>query len=69
MQNAGFNMEKLTSLQVRISESDKESIELAAEICGISVSVWVRERLRKTARIELQSAGIKVPFLEDVGRK
>ena len=58
-------MEKLSSLQVRLSDGDKRSIELAAEISGISVSAWVRERLRKNARIELQASGVKVPFLEE----
>ena len=57
---------KAYNLQVRLSQAEKESIKLAAEAAGLSVSSWLRDRLRKAARTELQASGQKVPFLESV---
>lgn len=53
-------------IQIRVTPSEKASFERAAEVNGLSISAWVRERLRKDARLELQSSGMKVPFLADV---
>jgi uncharacterized protein (DUF1778 family) len=58
--------EKTEILQVRVTGSEKASFERAAEISGLSISSWVRERLRKNSRIELQSSGLKVPFMADI---
>lgn len=52
-------------LQIRITASEKEGFELAAALAGISLSSWVRERLRLTAIRELESAGRRVPFVPD----
>lgn len=52
------------NLQVRLSQAEKEALKLAADAAGLSVSSWLRDRLRKAARMELQSSGKKVPFLE-----
>lgn len=52
------------NLQVRMPVSERDSYKAAAEVSGLSVSSWVRDRLRKASRQELQSAGIKVPFLD-----
>ena len=52
-------------LDVRLDAPEKESFKIAAEIAGLSVAAWVRERLRAAAREELYSAGRKVPFLEN----
>ena len=53
-------------LQIRISDSEKEGFELAALLAGISLSSWVRERLRLTAIRELESAGRRVPFVPEM---
>jgi uncharacterized protein (DUF1778 family) len=53
-------------LQIRITESEKEGFELAAALAGVSLSSWVRERLRLTAIRELESAGRRVPFVPDI---
>jgi predicted HicB family RNase H-like nuclease len=53
-------------LQIRISDTEKEGFELAAALAGISLSSWVRERLRLTAIRELEGAGRKVPFVPDI---
>jgi hypothetical protein len=53
-------------LQIRVSDSEKEGFELAAALAGISLSSWVRERLRLTAIRELEGAGRRVPFVAPV---
>jgi hypothetical protein len=53
-------------LQIRITDSEKEGFELAAALAGISLSSWVRERLRLTAIRELESAGRRVPFVPEI---
>ena len=53
-------------LQIRISDLEKEGFELAAVLAGISLSSWVRERLRLASIRELEGAGRKVPFVPEV---
>ena len=57
---------KTENLMIRVTDSEKEGFELAAILAGISLSSWVRERLRLSAIRELESAGRKVPFVPDV---
>jgi hypothetical protein len=58
--------QKTESLLVRITGSEKEGFELASALAGISLSSWVRERLRLTAIRELESAGRRVPFVPEI---
>jgi len=53
-------------LQIRLTNAEKEGFELAAALAGISLSSWVRERLRLTAIRELEGAGRRVPFIPAV---
>ena len=53
-------------MQVRMSAAEKASFDLAADAAGISLSSWVRARLRTAALVELQLAGVKVPFVEAI---
>jgi hypothetical protein len=53
-------------LQIRVTDSEKEGFELAAMLAGISVSSWVRERLRLSAIRELEGAGRRVPFVPEI---
>jgi hypothetical protein len=57
---------KTEILQIRVTDSEKEGFELAAVLAGISLSSWVRERLRLTAIRELESAGRRVPFVPEI---
>jgi uncharacterized protein (DUF1778 family) len=50
-------------MHLRLSPVEKSAFERAAELAGLSLSAWVRERLRETARKELQAEGEVVPFL------
>jgi len=57
---------KSETLQIRITEEEKQGFEIAAMLSGISLSSWVRERLRLSAIRELEGAGKRVPFVPDI---
>ena len=59
-------MEKKTgNLLIRLSPDEKTAFETAASIAGISISSWVRERLRRACVRELEDTGLQVPFLRE----
>ena len=51
-------------LEVRCEEAEKEAFRTAAEAAGLPLSGWIRERLRKVARKELEDMGMPVAFLD-----
>ncbi len=53
-------------IKIRVENSEKEGFEEAAMLAGISLSSWVRERLRLSAIRELEGAGRRVPFVPDI---
>jgi predicted HicB family RNase H-like nuclease len=55
---------KKESFKVRVTESEKRAFHMAADRAGIPMSAWMRERLRRAAIKELESAGEKIPFLQ-----
>ena len=57
---------KTETLQIRLTTAEKAGFELAAELAGIPISSWVRERLRLTAIRELESAGRSIPFVAEI---
>jgi len=50
-------------MQIRLSAAEKQGFVDAAELCGQSVSVWLRDQMRRTAQQQLQEAGRAVPWL------
>lgn len=58
--------EKTKIVQVRVSASEKAGFAEAADIAGISLSSWVRERLRAAAIRELEGAGRRAPFVPSI---
>ena len=56
-------MAKEQVLQIRLSDVEKQGFQAAAEVAGIPLSSWVRERLRLAAIRDLESAGQKIPFI------
>lgn len=56
-------MAKEQVLQIRLDELEKQGFVAAAELAGIPLSSWVRERLRVAAIRELEGAGFKIPFI------
>jgi uncharacterized protein (DUF1778 family) len=55
---------KTRYLQVRVTDPEKAAFDAAADLAGLDMSAWVRERLRLLARKELIGGGRQVPFLE-----
>jgi len=51
------------TLDVRVMPAEKEAFKAAAELAGMPVSMWVRDRLRTASRKELDAAGQTIPFL------
>ncbi len=50
-------------MELRLDASEKRAFRDAAELAGMALSVWVRERLRRAARKELEDAEKSVAFL------
>ena len=64
-QRKGSDKLKSTKLLVRLHPDEKQAFAVAADLAGIAVSAWVRERLRWAAIKELQAADRQVPFLAE----
>lgn len=60
---------KSKQLLVRLEPDEKEAFADAAELAGIPLSAWVRERLRKAARQELEEARLPIAFLSHVAKE
>lgn len=54
---------KSEGILLRLDAQEKQGFRSAAELAGIPVAVWMRERLRTVARKELVEAGMAIPFL------
>lgn len=50
-------------LELRLTENEKRAFQEAAHISGISMSTWVRERLRRAVIRELEEAGRPATYL------
>lgn len=59
-------MAKSELLQIRLDEREKRGFQAAADLAGIPLSSWVRERLRLAAIRDLESGGQQIPFLEPI---
>jgi len=59
----GSDKVKSGRLNIRLSETEKAAFNDAAELSGLELSAWIRERLRTVARKELESVGREVAFL------
>jgi predicted HicB family RNase H-like nuclease len=53
-------------IPVRVNRAEKESFQQCADLAGVSLSSWVRERLRMAAIHDLERAGRPIPFVEAV---
>jgi hypothetical protein len=49
---------------MRIEVTEKQAFQEAATLAGLGLSAWIRERLRRVARNELEEFGRPVPFLK-----
>jgi uncharacterized protein (DUF1778 family) len=50
-------------MQIRVTAAEKQAFADAAELDGKDLSEWVRDRLRRLAKEELDEAGRPVAFL------
>lgn len=57
---------KTVRIEVRATDDEKSAFQDAADLAGVPLSAWVRERLRKAARTELEAAGRKIAFLQAI---
>lgn len=55
--------ERTERMEIRLEASEKEAFQRAADATGTTLSSWIRERLRRAAKADLQAAGEAVPFL------
>jgi hypothetical protein len=55
---------KSESLLLRLEPREKQAFANAAKIAGAPLSVWIRERLRWAATLELEAAAKPIPFLD-----
>ena len=53
------------NLLIRLEPNEKEAFKDAAGLAGMSLSAWVRQRLRQVATRELKSAAHPIPFLKN----
>lgn len=58
---------KTDIIRLRVQSEEKQAFQDAADIAGMTLSAWVRERLRRAARRELEEAGKKIAFLQTGG--
>ena len=55
---------KADYIEVRCEQAEKDAFRAAAEAAGLPLSGWIRERLRRIARKELEDIDMPVAFLE-----
>ena len=61
-----LNMTKPQVVQIRVSKEEKQGFAAAADLAGIPLSAWVRERLRLAAIRDLEAAGQRIPFVKPI---
>lgn len=57
-------MSKDTAILIRTSPQEKEDFERSADIAGLSLSGWIRQKLRTAAIAELKTVDEKPKFLD-----
>jgi hypothetical protein len=55
---------KSETMKFRLQKSELVAFEDAAELAGLPLSAWIRERLRRAARRELEEGGKQIAFLQ-----
>jgi hypothetical protein len=58
---------KSESVLLRMEPAEKKTFTEAADLAGVPLASWIRERLRRVARHELKEAGRQVAFLDGNG--
>jgi uncharacterized protein (DUF1778 family) len=55
---------KTEAIEIRVQPEEKTAFRDAAKVSGISLSSWMRERLRRAAIRDLGEAGQQIAFLQ-----
>lgn len=55
---------KTEYIEMRCEKGEKDAFRAAAEAAGLPLSGWIRHRLRRDARKELEDLNLPVAFLE-----
>lgn len=53
------------TVECRTTASERQAFQDAADLAGIGLSTWIRERLRQTAIKELEDAGRPIAFIPE----
>lgn len=59
-----MDLSKSEYMELRLDAAEKEAFVQAAQVAGMSLSGWVRDRLRRASRKELQDMDMPVAFLD-----
>jgi hypothetical protein len=51
-------------LEMRLTAAEKRTFQDAADLAGVGLATWARERLRRIARRELEEAEKPIAFLD-----
>jgi hypothetical protein len=62
-------MKKDSQVMIKVSEEERDGFRRAAEIAGVGLSAWARQKLRSAAIKDLQEVGEKIPFLQPISLK
>ncbi len=54
------------TIKLRVDPDEKQAFQDAADLAGISLSGWVRERLRTAAIRDLENARQPIPFVKQI---
>jgi hypothetical protein len=54
---------KTELIKVRLTFPERDGFQQAAELAGLTLSAWARERLRRAAIRELEEASKPIPFI------
>lgn len=55
---------KTEYIEMRVEQSEKQTFRDAADAAGMSMSTWIRDRLRRAARKELEDLNRPVAYLQ-----
>ena len=64
----GSDRVKAEYLDIRLESAEKRAFKDAADLAGLPLSTWVRERLRSVARKELEDSDLPVAFVARKGQ-
>lgn len=62
-------MRKTEALLLKLEQNEKIAFKKAAELSGLSLSTWIRERLRRASIKELEEAALPIAFLSPQQQK